>query len=789
MYFKNVELFSYVNNIKNLNSFYAHIQDTKNDETLLEHTDKVLLYVDNIIKTKKLTNVLSTIENSLLGVNCKDIVRKVYKELMLNAIYLHDIGKINKVFQSDKLKNSNYIDAEGGNSNHSPLSSALYFDIYYSKLYNLMEEGVLDEVDFKLLCYILIVNSYVVYKHHSSLDYLGDYVIDTFICNLEKLQNDSGYKDSLNAYMGTLFVDIEQDKSVIDEVVKYAYNLKKSKNKEIDYFIYSRLLYSILVSADFYATYDYMQDVGVDVEEGSSYSAMLEGFRDGEVYKTIAKHKEYISGTSDTKVYDDTDINKLRAEMFIESENTLLTNSGKDLFFLEAPTGSGKTIASINLALNLLNNSDGSLTKWVYGFPFNTLVEQTKCSIEKELSGVPNLSEQMCVLNSVTKIKDICRDGVLDYDKSVMYSSFLKYPLVLTSSVKIIDILLSTGKSKMYPLYNLCNSVIVLDEIQVYKNSIWKEMMLFLDKYASLLNIKFIIMSATLPGLDRFCDSSDLRCVNLITNRSKYYNNPLFKNRVSLDFSLLSKGEFELDAELFKCVGEALEKFNKVLVCFITQESCKQFYLKSKSTLKGVVVYFLNGDVNKAERKRIIDEITNSTNKVLLVATQVIEAGIDIDMDVGFKDISILDSEEQFLGRINRNCKKDGSVAYFFNRDNAKKVYKQDYRLSSELTLLNKDMQNILITRDFNNFYERVLGIIDENKGVKASASVSIPKFIDTSVNLLNYEEIASRLKLITNAKNVSVFLNRDIEGENIDGKALWKEFKKVVMDRGSGVC
>lgn len=49
---------------------------------------------------------------------------------------------------------------------------------------------------------------------------------------------------------------------------------------------------------------------------------------------------------------------------------------------------------------------------------------------------------------------------------------------------------------------------------------------------------------------------------------------------------------------------------------------------------------------------------------VILVATQVVEAGIDIDMDIGYKDISKLDSEEQFIGRINRNFKRKG-VVYF----------------------------------------------------------------------------------------------------------------------------
>lgn len=65
----------------------------------------------------------------------------------------------------------------------------------------------------------------------------------------------------------------------------------------------------------------------------------------------------------------------------------------------------------------------------------------------------------------------------------------------------------------------------------------------------------------------------------------------------------------------------------------------------------------MTGNSNIQERKDIINEI-KELESVILVATQVIEAGVDIDMDIGYKDISRLDSEEQFMGRINRSCKK-----------------------------------------------------------------------------------------------------------------------------------
>ncbi len=69
--------------------------------------------------------------------------------------------------------------------------------------------------------------------------------------------------------------------------------------------------------------------------------------------------------------------------------------------------------------------------------------------------------------------------------------------------------------------------------------------------------------------------------------------------------------------------------------------------------VQNVQFRLITGDSSIQERKDIIADIENM-QEVILVATQVIEAGVDIDMDIGYKDISRLDSEEQFIGRINR---------------------------------------------------------------------------------------------------------------------------------------
>ena len=82
-------------------------------------------------------------------------------------------------------------------------------------------------------------------------------------------------------------------------------------------------------------------------------------------------------------------------------------------------------------------------------------------------------------------------------------------------------------KEDVFAFHQLCNSVIVLDEIQSYKNALWSEIITFLKGYAKLLNMKIIIMSATLPNLEALTDDKE-DAVNLIPQKESYFKHPVF---------------------------------------------------------------------------------------------------------------------------------------------------------------------------------------------------------------------------------------------------------------------
>ena len=119
----------------------------------------------------------------------------------------------------------------------------------------------------------------------------------------------------------------------------------------------------------------------------------------------------------------------------------------------------------------------------------------------------------------------------------------------------------------------------------------------------------------------------------------------------------------------------------KILVEFMTKKNAKEFYelCKCEEKLRDRL-YLLTSEDNKVRRNLVIKKMKEKNKKIILISTQLIEAGVDIDVDVGYKNISFVDNEEQFLGRINRSCKKKG-IAYFFNMFEAKKYTKLKSKL------------------------------------------------------------------------------------------------------------
>ncbi|WP_041138972.1 CRISPR-associated helicase/endonuclease Cas3 [Beduini massiliensis] len=756
---------------------YAHCNGT-NKESLTAHLSLVQEYYDLLNKERDLENVFHRIFIGLfpdMGKNqinfSIDMIKINFSiDMIKGLVIFHDMGKINCKFQKEKMKNENGIGInEFYGSQHSLLSAILYLDYYIKRI---RDEFGLDQ----RLVALCLINSYVISRHHTQLDDFGKYLDEFDDLNI-------GRNIVLQLSVGNDFYTLENDAGFIKkaftkrwfygvyEQVTQNFNIKQ----DTIVYTYSRLLYSILLTCDHYAANQFFNHCTIDKE--IDYSTRLyQGYQASKLYQKInsCPLEEY-------QTMETPDINHLRSRLFLEVADCYKKNPNHSIYYLEAPTGSGKSNIAYYLSMQMAAQDK---RKIFYIYPFNSLIEQNFHSLKEIFQDDDEYLKNIVAMNAVTPIEELIDDD-MDFNRLLLDRQFLNYPFILTTHVSLFNILFSPRRENTYGFYKLINSVIVFDEIQTYKNSLWSYIMTFIQTFAEILNIKVIMMSATLPPMDQLT-AIDIPVYPLVKDPSFYFQHPYFKNRVTIHDDLLKIDNLTL-ADLVDFVLDRCHQ-NKVMVEFIAKQDAYDFYeiIKNKvldNELK-IKCLLLTGDDNKAERIRILNSLQQSLNKnetLLLVATQVVEAGLDIDMDIGFKNVSLFDNEEQFMGRINRSCLKEGK-AYFFNYRNVRSIYRGDVRNNVELTLNKTDNIQSLIDKDFTHYYEHVFDLIKKRD---ANTINGLLPYFDSKVRLLKGADVADKMKLIDEQLlycDVCINTTEQINGVSVQGAQVWKEYCALLM-------
>lgn len=768
--------------------FYAHSDrdNGKNPEILKEHVDRCYHYFEELWEHKNFKAVFENFQKELAP-ELSDEGIKLFYSLIVNVIIFHDYGKINPRFQSMKMKNTlkkwTVIDCLEG-TNHSMLSAAIYLDYFYEKI----QEIPLSKDEKNIIHVFMLANAYVITRHHGNLS--------GFEAFLEEFQQNRQLADIFSCMNQGVFTEVYHGpfcKKGLHSVNMPMQNKRKydsfseKQSLQLGLYAYIRFLFSVLVSCDYYATSEY--DNGIQM----SAFGTIENTEFATQYEQSERVKQIRRFNPESCVDDKKDINILRNRMFYEAEQTLLKNKDTNIAFIEAPTGAGKSNLAMNCSLKLL---DKNINKIFYVYPFNTLVEQNYDTLEK-IYGQTDIFKSIAVINSITPIPlngtrkfwenlDI-EENEKFYQKALLDRQFLNYPFILTTHVNLFQIMFGCEREAAISFYQLAGSVVVLDEIQSYKNVLWTEIMMFLQCYSRLLNMKIIIMSATLPKLDMLTGNHE-KVVNLIENPEKYFQDARFKKRVALSYELLYPDKKTEMEELYAHVLGQAQNGRKILMEFITKTSAEMFYhMLAESGREDLQVFCMTGDDNQIDRKRILREMdtADQDKAVILVATQVVEAGIDIDMDIGYKDISKLDSEEQFIGRINRNFKRKG-VVYFFDMDNESGIYKEDYRVDTAYTLRKDEMKQLLADKNFGKYYDYILKGIRKYRNDRKNEN-GIEAFVD-KVKKLDFVWISQKMKLIDNNDDwkMSVYFAWAIttdNGEIIDGKQVWERYRELLSD------
>lgn len=551
----------------------------KPDETLLEHTKNTLKVFKSIKNKYENVPKICGIPN--------------FWEHLFYALFFHDFGKAATGFQKS-LIDSDY----SWNYRHEILSAGFITSLneiipsFYKKAIGL---GII--------------------THHKDVSYLREYNIttpegiETYNKKLEEL------KPNFNELIAYLDLIPELSKKYL------GYELKKPlkiKIKDLENVYRTTVLNYFLKWQDEEFT-----------EMHGIYGLFLKGFINACDYLASGSKYEILSGIENINyIYNFESLRKIQK----------LASETKGSTFLIAPTGSGKTEASLFWADFNQNNTHSRRIFYIlpYTASINAMYKRLKKDFDNDkVIGVLHGKSSYFLYKSLSNI---------DYSKSkekvkeiTNLTKKIYRPYKITTPFQIIKSFFGIKGFEM-GLSEMANSLLILDEIHAYDVHTTSLLLEILKILKNKYDVDILIMSATLPTFLIKIFSDELNINNRISLNKKELDSftrheiNLIPNTIEDNLYLIKKDLNSGKNVLIVC--NTVKKAQKIFSCLKTESSA---LLHSKFILK---------DREKIEK--------NIDNLNLLVGTQSIEVSLNIDYDVLYSEPAPLDALIQRFGRINR---------------------------------------------------------------------------------------------------------------------------------------
>lgn len=394
-----------------------------------------------------------------------------------------------------------------------------------------------------------------------------------------------------------------------------------------DLSVVGRMVFSCLVDADFRDTeafYDRIEHRLHD-RDWPVLQDLLPGFRAG-----FDAHMARLPSTSD--------LNQLRAEVLAHIRAKAEMPPG--LFTLTVPTGGGKTLASLGFALDhaALNGH----RRIIYAIPYTSIIDQT-AAIFRSLFGDIVLEHHFAI--------DIEKGEQHGRDKARLAMEDWAVPLVVTTNVQLFESLFAARPSRCRKLHNIAGSVIVLDEAQTLPRDLLLPTLRMIDVLAARYGCSIVLCTATQPAFD----SRQLKQGGLPLEGRELAPEPLALAGRLRRARIVRGGVME-DAALVDAVRATPQA---MVIVNSRKHALELFQATEAEGLEGAV--HLTTRLYPSHRRRLLARIREQLTSgapCRLIATSLIEAGVDLDFPCGWRAESGLDSVVQSAGRVNREGKR-----------------------------------------------------------------------------------------------------------------------------------
>jgi len=410
---------------------------------------------------------------------------------------------------------------------------------------------------------------------------------------------------------------------------------------------------------------------------------------------------------------------------------------------LSAPTGSGKTLTALNAAVKLrgrVEKSTGASPRIIYVLPFITLIEQAYDVIDSVLrQHQPYLKNPRTYL---VKHHHLAPTGDAEQElaelrsaeESLMLAESWDAEIVVTTFVQLFHTLIGFKNRFLKKLHNIEGSILILDEPQSLPAEYWpllREVLRDLEQ----LGVTIISMTATQPSL--------ISQAQELAPRFDQWPSRVRLERIKLrDIQVLADE-----------IASTPDKSRLAVVNTI--HASIELYRALRKRVSPL--YYLSTNITPFERTRRIRAIRSSLDRgepVTLVSTQVIEAGVDVDFDLGYREIGPFDSVIQVAGRINRNHRNGPGLLRVFDLsdDRSPLIYG---RILPELTrrYLPEQATDQELTSLLSGYYEDVENRISQEGAERLVEALSRLRYDDTRVGAI------SSFRLIKEAPSVGIFV------------------------------
>lgn len=528
---------------------------------------------------------------------------------------LHDMGKMKQEFQDYLLGNV----GKRGSVNHTFAGCRFLLTQFHAD-----QATACEDLTAELL-------AFAVGAHHGLFDCLNQEGESGFLHRVEK--EGIGYQECLDNFL-TECADLCELKELfcfsnVELTSMYERLGVLAKDNDEEYLFYQsllgRLLLSAVIEGDRRDTGAFCSRISVP-EEPSDYKHFWEPY--------LAHVEEKLG-----QFEKNTEIQRARATISQKCYDYGENQGG--VIRLNVPTGGGKTLSSLRFALN-------HAKKWgkrriIFTAPLLTILDQNAPTIKEYLGN------ESIVLEHHSNVVHTVENSELD-DRELLMDGWYS-PVIVTTMVQLLNTLFAGKTTSIRRFQSLCKSVIVIDEVQTVPSKMLTLFNLAVNFLAHVCDATVVLCSATQPCLERV-----LHPLCPIPEKMVPFDQALWKPFQRT--KIVDAGRMTME-ETVGFIREAMEQVRSLLVVCNKKDQAA-YFVRALDDVAEVCVH-LSAAMCQEHRRKNLEQLTcalESGKRCLCIATQVIEAGVDISFQRVIRLAAGMDSVIQAAGRCNRNAEE-----------------------------------------------------------------------------------------------------------------------------------